>query len=189
MKGKKNPSWKGGYAINGIPTYNEYAHKLTIEEDPKRDLVDENILTVICSFSECKKRFIPRLQDVQERIRALYGKNYGEQRLYCSEECKNKCPIFNKHSLQDNHPKKTEVLYSENDYQTFRKFVLERDNHICQFCGKKATDVHHEKPKKLEPFFALDPDYAWSCCEKCHSEKGHKKDTECSTNSLAKINC
>jgi len=189
MKAERNPSWKGGYSLKGIATYNEYSNKLTIDEDPQRHEADKNILTVICAYSNCKKRFIPKLCDVQERIRALCGKNYGEQRLYCSEECKNSCSIFHKHSYQDDHPKNSKKIYLEKDYQTFRSFVLDRDNYICQFCGEKATDVHHEKPQKLEPFFALDPDYAWSCCEKCHYEKGHKMGTECGTNNISKKIC
>jgi hypothetical protein len=187
MKGKKNPAWKGGYSLSNIPTYNEYHSKLTIDEKPERDNLDQNILTVVCSYSECKKRFIPALKDVQERIRALNGKNYGEHRLYCSDECKNKCPIFNKHTYQDNHPKNSIKKTDEKEYQIFRKLVLHRDSYICQFCGDKATDVHHERPQKLEPFFSLDPDYAWSCCEKCHYGKGHND--ECSTGNLSKTNC
>jgi hypothetical protein len=42
---------------------------------------------------------------------------------------------------------------------------------------------------KLQPFHALDPEYAWSCCEKCHYKKGHKKGTECSTGNLAAKIC
>ena len=83
--------------------------------------------------------------------------------------------------------KNTFKKYTNEEYETFRNFVLERDSYICQFCGDEATDVHHERPQKLEPFFALDPDYAWSCCKECHYEKGHKD--ECSTGNLAQIIC
>ena len=50
-------------------------------------------------------------------------------------------------------------------------------------------DVHHERPQKLEPFFALDPDFSWSCCKKCHREKGHESDTECDVKEIRKVNC
>ena len=103
--------------------------------------------------------------------------------FYCSEECKNTCVLYGSKGII--HDIKEKVTPEE--YQTFRKFVLERDNYICQYCGEPATDVHHERPQKLEPFFALDPDLAWSCCEKCHMKYGHKD--ECSTGNLSKKLC
>jgi 5-methylcytosine-specific restriction endonuclease McrA len=82
---------------------------------------------------------------------------------------------------------KSEKLYTQEEYQQFREYVLERDNYKCQYCGQKAEHVHHERPQKLEPFFALDPDLAWSVCEKCHYKYGHKD--ECSTGKLANMVC
>ena len=123
---------------------------------------------------------------LQERIRQLYNINgNGGAYFYCSQHCKDTCIL---HGLRSDPFKSNNLLpYTYVEYQTFRTFILERDNHICQFCGEPATDVHHERPQKLEPFSALDPDFAWSCCEKCHYEKGHKD--ECSTGNLAKIVC
>jgi 5-methylcytosine-specific restriction endonuclease McrA len=185
MNGSGNNNWKGGYSINDIASYNTFAKQLTIEESPLRDKKDQNILTVLCS--KCKKRFIPRLRDVAQRVRTLKGTANGESRLYCSQECKTSCSVFNKSLYQDDHPKRDIVLYTDDEYKTFREFVLKRDKYSCQFCEEQATDVHHERPRKLEPLFVLDPDYAWSCCEKCHYEKGHKD--ECSTGRLAKVIC
>jgi len=176
-------AWKKNYYLNDIPIYDSYHYKLTVEEKPKRDENDENILTVICT--NCKKRFIPKLSSVQERVRCLNNSSGCESRLYCSDECKNLCSIYRKVSLQENHPKK--LIYTDEEYKTFREYVLERDEYKCQYCGKKAEYVHHERPQKLEPFFALDPDYAWSVCKECHYKYGHKD--ECSTGNLAKIIC
>ena len=116
---------------------------------------------------------------MNERIRALNNFKSGEQRIYCSDECKIKCPIFGKRTIINNSKKS----YTSTEYNIFRLHILERDNYECQFCGEKATDVHHEKPQKLEPFFSLDPDFAWSCCKECHYKYGHKD--ECSTGNLA----
>ena len=120
-----------------------------------------------------------------ERIRAL-EKPHGmiESNFYCSQECKDTCPLY---GLKSDPFKNNNLPHTPGEYQTFRTFVLERDDYICQFCGKKATHVHHELPQKLEPFHTLDPDYAWSCCKKCHYKKGHQG--ECSTGNLAKIVC
>jgi hypothetical protein len=80
-----------------------------------------------------------------------------------------------------------EKRYTQSEYNQFRNYVLERDKYKCQYCGKSADHVHHEKPQKLEPFFALDPDLAWSVCKKCHYEKGHKD--ECSASNIAARMC
>ncbi len=82
---------------------------------------------------------------------------------------------------------KSDLLYTEIELQTLNRFVMKRENSLCEYCGERAEHVHHIKPKKLEPFFALDPDYAISVCKKCHYKKGHKD--ECSTGNLAKIVC
>lgn len=124
---------------------------------------------------------------IRERIRALETP-FGmiENNLYCSDGCKNECPLYGVKNDPFSNNKK---IYTQEEYQTFREFVLDRDDYICQFCGDSATDVHHERPQKLEPFFALDPDFAWSCCEKCHYEKGHPTGTKCSTGSLSNKIC
>jgi len=180
----KHPSYKGEYYSKNIPLYDTYASKLTIEEEPKRDDLDKNILTVICTY--CKKRFIPKATDVVERINSLNG-DYGERRLYCSKECKNECPIFKRRIYQSNHPKNKNVYYNSSEYNIFRNFVLKRDNNICQYCGEKAEHVHHTKPQKLEPFFSLDPDYAISVCKTCHYKYGHQD--ECSTTNIGNKIC
>ena len=148
-------------------------------------------IQVHCKNHNCKNSkerggwFTPASSQIYERIRQL-EKDYGNggNYFYCSKKCKDECPLYN---LKGDPFKNKELPYTPTEYQTFRSFVLERDNYICQFCGDPATDVHHERPQKLEPFYALDSDYAWSCCKKCHYEKGHKD--ECSTGNLAKIVC
>lgn len=144
-----------------------------------------------CKYSECENSkekdgwFTPTASQLHERIRSL-EKGVDLSYFYCSQECKDICPLYNSHGAD---PFKTikELPYTYEEYQTFRKHVLTRDNRLCQFCGDEATDVHHERPQKLEPFFALDPDFAWSCCEECHYSKGHSG--KCNTNSLANKKC
>jgi hypothetical protein len=106
--------------------------------------------------------------------------------LYCSQYCKTTCDAFNVHGDPE---RDTQLPYTQEQLQTFRLEVLTRDNYICQYCWELATDVHHEKPVKLYPESALDPDYAWSCCEECHYAKGHPKETSCSTGALAAVVC
>ena len=184
-KNNRNPNWKGGYHINNIPTYDKYAESLTILENPERDIIDNNILTVLCA--QCRRRFIPKLTQVIERVRSLNGTQNGENRIYCSEECKMSCSVFNKSIYQNGHPGIKNEIYTQQEYKIFRENVLQRDNYKCQYCGKLAEHVHHERPQKIEPFFSLDPDYAISVCKDCHYRYGHKD--ECSTGSLANKIC
>ena len=134
---------------------------------------------------KCNLWFTPDSRQIYDRINQLeHPEGNDGSYLYCSELCKHQCPLYNLKGDPNNSNKK---VYTTSEYQTFRKFVLERDNYKCQYCEEKATDVHHERPQKLEPFFALDPDFAWSCCEKCHYEKGHIG--ECSTYNISTKNC
>mgnify|MGYP001253985668 CR=1 FL=1 len=185
-KKESNPNWKGGYHTNGIPQYDIYANQIFYVEEVRRNIEDRNIIEVRCTYNNCRKWFIPSLGSIWKRIECLNTKGMGESHFYCSEKCKKKCILFGlHHDLFEKKISNKKII--EKDYQTFRLFVLERDNNTCQFCGKEAVHVHHERPQKLEPFFALDPDYAWSCCKKCHYEKGHRD--ECSTGNLAKNEC
>jgi len=129
--------------------------------------------------------FTPTDTQLFERIRQLESENgNGGSYLYCSEECKQVCPLY---GLKNDPYKNSEKLYTQVDYEIFRDVVLKRDKYKCQYCNKKASEVHHERPQKLEPFFSLDPDLAWSVCDECHYRYGHND--ECSTGNLAKIIC
>ena len=144
--------------------------------------VKEETVYVKCKNSKCNRWFEPTYTQIYERHRALTKPaGFEENNFYCSENCKNTCTIYG--ASPDN------LIYSHSEYQIFRNFVLERDNYECQYCGNKAEHVHHERPKKLEPFFALDPDLAWSVCKKCHISKSHKKGTTCSTGNLSRSAC
>jgi hypothetical protein len=185
-KHKKNISKSKTFTLKN---YKEKYPFLFIIEELRENKNEE--IQAHCKNHECENSkekggwFTPTKIQLFERIRQLESKDgNGGSYLYCSQHCKDTCPLYylNGDPLKDNN-----LPYTLGEYQTFRTFVLERDNYICQFCGEPATDVHHERPQKLEPFSALDPDFAWSCCEKCHYEKGHQD--ECSTGNLAKIVC
>jgi hypothetical protein len=154
------------------------------------DKIEEKEIQVHCKNHSClnsKEKggwFTPTAGQTQERIRSVEKTGRDLAYFYCSQECKDICPLYN---VKGSKFIKKKEIYTHSEYQTFRHHVLTRDNNICQFCGNKAIDVHHERPQKLEPLFVLDPDYAWSCCEKCHYEKGHKD--ECSAGKIASIKC
>jgi len=123
---------------------------------------------------------------ITERIRSLeHPDGSGESNFYCSEECKVECPLYNLHPMSMiNNSRK---MYTDQEYNIWRRTLLIRENNKCEYCGKKATIVHHIRPQKLEPFFSLDPDNGVACCFQCHYKYGHVD--ECSTTELAKIIC
>jgi hypothetical protein len=150
---------------------------------------------VHCKNHKCKNSkeqggyFIADYSQISERIRQLENPNGNEgSYLYCSDECKQECPLFN---LQVDPYRKIfkKYLYKKGEYNIWRQEVLKRADYICEYCEQPATHAHHSRPQKLEPIFILDPDYGIACCQECHYKYGHKKGTECSTGNLAKIIC
>jgi len=156
------------------------------------DKPEEKEIQVHCKNHNCPNSkeqngwFTPSHGQISKRTEAIEKPSgIGESNFYCCEECKLICPLFRSRGIDpliENNK-----TYTQSEYQTFRQFVLERDNYKCQYCGKKADYVHHERPQKLEPFYSLDPDLAWSVCKKCHYKYAHSD--ECSTRNLANKIC
>ena len=177
---------KNKISINHInKKYTFFSKVEEIRYNPNKEIQEKEI-QVHCKNHNCVNSkenggwFTPTKSQLYERIRCL-ERGDDHSYFYCSQKCKDICPLY---QSKGGDPFNNQYIQ---EYQTFRQHVLIRDNRVCQFCGNKATDVHHERPQKLEPLFVLDPDYAWSCCEKCHYEKGHKD--ECSTSKIASIQC
>jgi hypothetical protein len=166
----------------------EEKHPLFSKEEEIRDFngyIPGRVgIEVRCKF--CRKWFVPTKQQLDSRIRAIeYDFNGGGCYLYCSDECKGKCPHFNLYVLsvlKTEHERPTST-----DYGVFRKEVLKRANYECEYCGNPAEDVHHIRPFKYEPFFALDVDFGIAVCKKCHNKYGHKD--ECSMWNIANTIC
>lgn len=182
--GDKHSNYKGGVAKSNIPLFDTYACKISYAEHVRSIHVEGlKVLQVKCS--KCNTWFTPTTSAVWRRIFSLNGTKGGECRFYCSDTCKDNCDIFN----QKKYPKfyNENKPYSERELRIWREEVLRREDYKCEYCGKIATDAHHEKPKKLEPLFALDPDNGIACCENCHYKYGHRD--ECSTGALASVVC
>ncbi len=179
-----------------VNNYHKNNSKFTIEQLSRKypifSKVEElryrlNTKKIQVRCKKCNRWFTPTSQQLYDRINQIENLDGNDGCfLYCSETCKENCSLYN---LKSDPNKSINKPYTKSEYDTFKKFVLERDHHICQFCEEQAIDVHHERPQKLEPFFALDPDFAWSCCEDCHYKKGHPTGTECSTGGIANIKC
>ena len=71
-------------------------------------------------------------------------------------------------------PQKKSIIHSA-AWRRLRLLALQRDHYLCQHClGKniirKATEVHHIKPRSEHPELALDLDNLVSLCWDCHEE-------------------
>ena len=168
LKKEKHPNWKGGYYNNNIPMYNTYAVRIYYAEECRRSPNDRNILQVKCAY--CGKWFTPAVLQVYERIRALEGTNYGEQRLYCSEQCKQECPIFH----QISYPKDHKPATSREVQAELRQMRFKADNYTCQKCKKHQDELqsglhcHHIEGIRWEPLESADIDKVITLCKECH---------------------
>jgi 5-methylcytosine-specific restriction endonuclease McrA len=182
---------------------NSYRKRLTIKNINKKypffskiekmrynpDKPEEKEIQVHCKNHKCENSkekngwFTPTYIQLYERIRNL-EKDYGSggTYLYCSQQCKDTCELYNVHS---DPYRDTNLPYTPAEKEVWRQIVLKEDKGLCQYCGKLATDVHHIKPVKTHPHLSLDPDNGISFCKECHYKIGHPKGTECSTGNLA----
>jgi 5-methylcytosine-specific restriction endonuclease McrA len=135
-------------------------------EEPRCYSKNKKLLEVKCAY--CGKWILPTNLQVKNRIRVFGGILSGECRFYCSENCKQACPIYN----QKLWPKGFKKATSREVVPLLRQLVLERDNYICQKCGATIETaqlhVHHEKSYTLNKIMANDPDNCITLCKNCH---------------------
>jgi len=172
--GEQNPNWKGGYDKKGIPRYDNYAYKISYAEPVRRYLKDPNILEVKCAY--CGNWFVPTRSAIFERIYCLTNDNiYGVSKLYCSDNCKSECPIFN----QTLYPKGFKIISSREVQPELRQMRFKIDNYTCQKCGKHQDELkiglhcHHIEGIRWEPLESADLDKVITLCKDCH-KKVHK---------------
>ena len=177
---------KYAFKCGDLTWYDTHAHKISWCEEVRRAPDNENILEVKCKY--CGKWFKPTNSQITGKYGSLLGHG-GSRNLYCSNKCKELCPIYYKQKFQENHPNKPKT--DTGVFPELRKMVLERDNYTCQKCGLNSNEqcvelhCHHINPVKLDPLESADIDNCTTLCIDCHHE-AHQKDG-CSTGYLA--NC
>lgn len=175
---EKCSKWKGGLTDLGFASFDHYRKILEGIDEVRFAPSNPNILQVKCA--QCKKWFTPTLNQASERARYILGKKNTESRFYCSDSCKNLCPIFG----QVKYPKGHIVTNREVQPQ-LRKMVFERDDFQCQRCGsKKDLHCHHIDPVISNPIESADMDNCITFCLQCH-ELAHSS-RECSKPALAR---
>lgn len=169
LKGKDVYNYNG-YTSKNIPLYDTYAHQISYVEQVRRNKDDKNILEVKCAY--CGKWYMPTIIEVRCRIDSLNGIRTGENRLYCSNECKKECPIYN----QNKYPKSYKKASSREVQPELRQMVFERDGWKCTECDStKSLHCHHVEGIRYEPLESADIDKCITLCKKCH-KKVHKKE-------------
>ena len=186
---RPKPTWKTEYKKNNIPIYNTYAYKIEWAEEVRRNKEDSNILEVRCKY--CGKWFIPKLWDVQNRMKVMNGYNgmRGECSFYCSHSCKAFCPIYGKRVediMRDDKARANGYIELSNEVQSqLRRIVLERDEWTCQKCGIiESLQCHHIDPIVSNPLESADVDNCITLCVECHKEV--HKISGCGYNELRK---
>lgn len=175
---------------------NDYQKKFPLfcEIEELRDKFNGLGIEVKCKY--CGQWFSPTPVQLRNRISAIERPQSlgSESNFYCSEKCKGNCPLYHFKSycfklvdeIDNNTP-------TQHELRIWREEVLrkQREEHGYNFCTKcQSTNclrAHHIDPKKLEPFFALDPENGIVLCKDCHYDEGHKG--ECSTGTLSHIAC
>ncbi len=152
--------------------YNTYAHQLTIIEEP-RPSNDDNSLEVRCKY--CGKYTQPTISQVNNRLKSLNGRGTpgSESHFYCSDECRDNCPLYRLHS----DPKRSMPNGQRPVQAELRAMVLERDDNQCVKCGATENLIcHHIDPVKIEPILSADMDncitFCYDCDQEAHSQKG-----------------
>jgi len=176
LPSNKNGNWKGGVKKLGIPNYDTYGYQISYVEKIRKCPDNSNLLEARCTY--CDRWFMPTTDSVQKRIKSLNGNGSGEGRLYCSDSCKQACPIYR----QVKYPKGFKKATSREVQPELRQMVFKRDNYTCQYgnCGKTIEDAelhcHHIEGLKQNPIESADIDMCISLCKehhkKIHGSKG-----------------
>jgi len=179
-------NYKGNVVKHNLPLYDTYSHQLIPVEEVRRCSYRSDLLEVRCV--KCGVWFVPKRNLCENRAQFIKGHTDRESRFYCSVSCKFSCSLYHKKKHPDLVKRKRRNQFSESQLRVWSAEVLKRAKYMCEYCGKEATVAHHIKPKKLEPFFALDPDFGIACCKECHIKYGHSN-SECKYIYLANKNC
>jgi len=166
--------------------FDTFAHKIQLYHNIRRDPEDQELIQVKCKL--CKKWFNPTVIQIDNRYYAINGKmgSVGtENHMYCSQTCKNMCPLYNSHSndlivqdlIQSGY---SSIINSQTRIQsTIRKFVISKfgEPDYCEKCGKSKEvselELHHIEPVAISNILEADVDNLIWLCSECHINSHH----------------
>lgn len=169
-----NSQYKKEYYNSNALSNHQCVDELFIYEEGNIQFKGE-FLQVKCAY--CGKWFEPTNLQVQSRLLACRGcgSDGGENRLYCSDECKNACPTYRKIKYPSGFKKGS----SREVMPVVRQMAFEKDNYTCQMChatGKGVTlHAHHIKSYSKNKILANDIENVITLCKNCHKTVHRKR--------------
>jgi hypothetical protein len=155
--------------------FESYATRLTVLEDPKKDL--NNLLIVTCAYIGCQNEFTPNNGQVRQRLKALEGKlsDNSENRIYCSQECKDACSVYRvrvSNAIRNDLIAAGHLKIMKREVsQEFRTLAFQIRGMICERCGESHyLHVHHIEGVKESPGQQFDIENVRIYCKDCHKE-------------------
>lgn len=130
---------------------------------------------VYVSCKLCGMKFKPSYQNIKNRINSYNGKAYGENNFYCSDLCREVCPVFNIKSNQVDprirEPKATTDKIRDCQRKTLKQLQCD-ENHgqsYCERCGDLIdVELHHTLPVAEYGEDAINPAGHMLLCAGCH---------------------
>lgn len=172
---------KKALEISKLPVYYAtYNDRIEYAEDLPTLKNDEGHLVVHCKF--CKKEVVPALSVVQKRISTLDGKAGGEANFYCSQECKDLCPLYGYNSANDPLSADEKERNARDHDAWFNATIKEERGHACERCGEtEGLVIHHIEGWAQNPMLRFDKDNVVLLCQLHHTgEEGIHKEEGCS---------
>jgi hypothetical protein len=164
--------------------FSGYFEKINKYEKVRDD--GQNILEAKCNY--CGQWFKPNRSQIEHRICAMNDtlggkrKSITENRLYCSDNCKNVCPLFRKMTktlMREDAVRAGYLISKELTREVqpeLRQMVFARDNYTCTKCNThkdnlcKGLHCHHIEGIRWNPLESADIDHCLTVCETCHVE-------------------
>lgn len=164
MDGKKSPFYKDGSFMTGRVSFDAYHSKIGYAVESRRSTEDHTVLESKCAY--CGKWFNPSRVSVKNLSARL--KTFSDAKLYCSEGCKEACPVYR----QTKYPKGFKRASSREVSPDLRQMCLERDGWKCQKCGKTEPPLHchHIEGATQNKMISNDIDNVITLCKACHKE-------------------
>lgn len=150
--------------------FDTHSNKLSAYEKIRKNPKNPKFIQVKCFETSCQKWFTPTNNQIENRIKAIEGTGPGgENHFYCSNICKQICPIFNqKYSLKNN---KFSKKLNREVQSELSKLVFKRDNYTCRKCNNiDNLECHHIEGIQWEPLESADIDMCITVCEDCHKK-------------------
>lgn len=147
--------------------YNGMAfQKIIPYQETRQNPNKKSIGQIRCAY--CGKWYSPTNLEIKNRCRGLVTTSGGEGNIYCSESCKQACPVFKKVSWPDGFKKASSR--EVNPYT--RQLCFEKDGYTCQKCGANGSKIqlhcHHIKTYTLNKILGNDIDNVITLCKACH---------------------